>query len=86
MPVVAAPSADPLNPVERFGWPKQNERGYKIQEHPYGTERPLRVIHIGAGISGICIAKFLPESLSNVSLVCYDKNNDIGGTWLENRY
>lgn len=69
----------------RFGWPQQNERGYRIQERPYGTERAMRVIHIGAGISGICMAKFLPETLNNVSLVCYDKNDDIGGTWLENK-
>lgn len=71
--------------VQRYGWPRENERGYKIRERPYGTERPLRVIHVGAGISGICISKFLPETLKDVSLVCYDKNADIGGTWLENR-
>ncbi|KPI42778.1 putative sterigmatocystin biosynthesis monooxygenase stcW [Cyphellophora attinorum] len=74
------------NAANLYGWPQENERGYRIQERPYGSERPLRVIHIGAGISGICMAKLLPETLSNVSLVCYDKNDDIGGTWLENRY
>lgn len=84
-PSAAAPLADLQDPVDTYGWPRENERGYRIQEQPYGTERPLRVIHIGAGISGICIAKFLPESLRNVSLTCYDKNYDIGGTWLENR-
>ncbi|OCK82496.1 FAD/NAD(P)-binding domain-containing protein [Lepidopterella palustris CBS 459.81] len=26
------------------------------------------------------------EQLDNVKIVCYEKNNDIGGTWLENRY
>lgn len=82
---VAAPLTDPQDPVDMYSWPRENERGYRIQEQPYGTERPLRVIHIGAGISGICIAKFLPESLKNLSLTCYDKNSDIGGTWLENR-
>ena len=72
--------------ADKCGWPRENERGYKIQEELFGHERPIRVIHIGAGISGICLAKFLPEKLNNASLVCYDKNNDIGGTWLENRY
>ncbi|KAH8890173.1 FAD/NAD(P)-binding domain-containing protein [Thozetella sp. PMI_491] len=72
--------------AEKCGWPRQNERGYKIQEELFGHERPIRVIHIGAGISGICLAKFLPETLNNASLVCYDKNYDIGGTWLENKY
>lgn len=72
--------------AEKCEWPRQNERGYKIQEELYGTEKPIRVIHIGAGVAGICLAKFLPETLNNASLVCYDKNSDIGGTWLENAY
>ncbi|KAK7214878.1 hypothetical protein V2G26_002881 [Clonostachys chloroleuca] len=72
--------------ADRCGWPRQNERGYRIQEELFGHERPIRVIHVGAGISGICMAKFLPQMLNNASLVCYDMNNDIGGTWLENRY
>jgi hypothetical protein len=69
----------------KYGWPRENERGYRIQERPYGTERPMRIIHVGAGISGICMSKFLPETLKDVSLVCYDKNADIGGTWFENK-
>lgn len=73
------------NLADECGWPRQNERGYKIDEELFGHERPVRVIHIGAGISGICLAKFFPERLNNASLVCYDKNNDIGGTWLENK-
>ncbi|KAK5065111.1 hypothetical protein LTR84_000947 [Exophiala bonariae] len=76
----------PEDLATKYGWPQANERGYRIQEQPYGTEKALRIIHIGAGISGICMAKFAPETLNNVSLVCYDKNSDIGGTWFENRY
>lgn len=71
---------------ERYHWPRENENGYRIKEQLCGTERPLRIIHLGAGASGICLAKFLPERLKNVSFTCYDKNADIGGTWLENRY
>ncbi|TAQ87444.1 hypothetical protein B7494_g4224 [Chlorociboria aeruginascens] len=70
----------------RYGWPTENAAGYRIKEQLFGYERPIRVIHLGAGASGICFAKFLPETLKNVSFTCYDKNNDIGGTWLENRY
>lgn len=69
-----------------YGWPRQNERGYRIKEQLSGTERPMRVIHLGCGAAGICLAKFLPERLNNISFTCYDKNPDIGGTWLENRY
>lgn len=66
-------------------WPSQNERGYRILERPYGTERPMRIIHVGAGISGICLSKYLDEASENVGLICYDKNADIGGTWFENK-
>lgn len=45
----------------------------------------MRIVHIGCGASGIALAKFLPDMLNNVSFTCYDKNDDIGGTWLENR-
>lgn len=71
--------------ADQCGWPRQNESGYRIPEQLFGHERPIRVIHIGAGISGICISKYLPERLNNATLTCYDKNNDIGGTWLENK-
>lgn len=49
-------------------------------------ERRVRVIIVGAGLSGLnmiyCLRRFLP----NVELIVYEKNDDIGGTWLENRY
>lgn len=70
---------------DRYGWPRQSASGYRIQEQLSGTERPIRVIHVGAGASGICFSKFAAESLTNVTWICYDKNPDIGGTWLENR-
>jgi hypothetical protein len=69
----------------KYGWPTENANGYRIAEQLCRTERPLRVIHVGAGASGICLAKLLPETLNNVSFTCYDKNADIGGTWLENK-
>lgn len=70
----------------RYGWQTQNERGYKIEEQLFGSERPLRVVALGAGAAGICLAKFLPELLHNVTLAIYDKNPEFGGTWYENRY
>jgi cation diffusion facilitator CzcD-associated flavoprotein CzcO len=48
--------------------------------------RPLRVVVIGAGISGILAAIRFPQRISNLSLTVYEKNTDISGTWLENRY
>ena len=71
-----------------LGWQVENERGYRILEKPFGTKEHIRIIGIGAGATGICLSKFYEESLKdeNVSLQVYEKNDDVGGTWLENRY
>lgn len=44
------------------------------------------MIHIGAGASGIIFSKFSEDRLKNIELQIYEKNVDVGGTWLENRY
>ncbi|KAJ4138647.1 hypothetical protein NW768_002498 [Fusarium equiseti] len=48
--------------------------------------RPLKVIYIGAGISGICGAVEFRKQVPDIDLVIYEKNPDLGGTWYENRY
>ncbi|KAF4551956.1 Flavin-binding monooxygenase-like protein 4 [Elsinoe fawcettii] len=48
--------------------------------------RPVKVIVIGAGYSGIYCGIRIPERLKNCELVIYDKNAGVGGTWYENRY
>lgn len=50
------------------------------------NNRKIRVLTIGAGISGILMAYQLQKHCENVEHVVYDKNEDVGGTWLENRY
>lgn len=72
--------------AETYGWPVENDRGYRILEEPFGAKRRMRVIHIGAGASGICFSKLARDSLENVEVQIYEKNADVGGTWLENRY
>ena len=57
-----------------------------VKDAPVENFRPLKVIAIGAGFSGIYLSIRLPEWLRNVELVVYEKNADLGGTWLENRY
>lgn len=48
--------------------------------------RPLKVIVVGAGISGILAAIKFQDSISNLDLSIYEKNQELGGTWWENRY
>jgi ribulose 1,5-bisphosphate synthetase/thiazole synthase len=70
--------------------------GYKVEDdqyaHPLISERaideprPLKVIYVGAGVSGICAAIQFPRFAPNVELAIYDKNADVGGTWFENKY
>lgn len=69
-----------------YHWETVNENGYKITEELYGTEKPIRVVAIGAGASGINLAKFLPEQVNNLTLKIYDKNAEVGGTWFENTF
>ncbi|KAL5340907.1 hypothetical protein BJX70DRAFT_359905 [Aspergillus crustosus] len=53
---------------------------------PIHAERHIRIICIGAGASGLLFAYKLQRSFSNFSLVIYEKNPEIAGTWFENRY
>jgi len=71
--------------AEQCGWQRKNKEGYEILERPYGAKRPFKVIHIGAGASGIIFAKFARDRMPDVQLQIYDKNDEVGGTWLENR-
>ncbi|KAF7188787.1 FAD-binding monooxygenase moxY [Pseudocercospora fuligena] len=60
--------------------------GYRIREQPYGTKRKVKVILMGAGASTLNFLKKAGEQLQNVDITVYEKNRDVGGTWLENRY
>ena len=79
IPLVASPEAQRL-----FNWPEQNNAGYRIKEEPMGTKRKLRVVVLGAGVSGINFTKTAQDKLENVEIVCYEKNDEVGGTWHEN--
>ncbi|CAK4032956.1 sterigmatocystin biosynthesis monooxygenase stcW [Lecanosticta acicola] len=77
------------NPTaERDGYliPEHDESGYRIREQPYGTKRQVKVILMGAGASTLNFLKKAEEQMTNLDITVYEKNHDIGGTWLENRY
>lgn len=57
-----------------------------VEDRPIDEPRPMRVICLGAGISGIAAGIRIPRAIPNIDLVIYEKNADVGGTWYENRY
>jgi hypothetical protein len=65
---------------------------YKYANQYQGQGRHMKVIVVGAGLSGIAAVKIFKEMFTNtdkdnsVELVMYEKNHDVTGTWLENRY
>ncbi|CBF78087.1 hypothetical protein AN8757.2 [Aspergillus nidulans FGSC A4] len=57
-----------------------------VEERSIDAYRPMRVVVIGSGISGIISSIRLRQRIGKLDLCVYEKNADIGGTWLENRY
>ena len=58
-------------PVNAAAWPPANSTDYPV-------------VVIGAGLSGILAAHRLQQA--GIDFVVFDKNDDVGGTWLENSY
>ena len=61
---------------------------FDYPNHCLGKPKPIRIILIGAGVTGIAAVKIFREVFKDgtVELVIYEKNHDVTGTWLENRY
>ena len=55
--------------------------GFTLKEEPVENLRPLRVVVVGAGFSGIVAAIRIPEKLRNIDLTVYEKNEGLGGVW-----
>ncbi|KAI0130406.1 steroid monooxygenase-like protein [Xylariales sp. AK1849] len=68
-------------PIEDY-----TDSSYTVLEQPLGIARDVRIITIGAGASGLNVARNVAKYMKNVSLQIYEKNEAVGGTWLENRY
>jgi ribulose 1,5-bisphosphate synthetase/thiazole synthase len=59
---------------------------FELKDAPVENFRPMKVIVIGAGFSGIYCGIRIPQRLRNIDLTIYEKNEGVGGTWWENRY
>lgn len=83
-----APDLNAVTNGEKWDYSKPGSSGYDIPKITYDDpkNRKLKVLTIGAGFSGIMMAYQIQRYCENVEQVIYEKNEDIGGTWLENRY
>jgi len=84
-----APDLNAVAAVERFDYSQPGSSGYNINPDTTFNDpsnRKLRVLTIGAGVTGILMTYRIQKDCPNVEHVIYEKNEDIGGTWLENRY
>ncbi|GAM84391.1 hypothetical protein ANO11243_023850 [Dothideomycetidae sp. 11243] len=59
---------------------------YELHDKPVENSRPIKVIVVGAGYSGVYCGIRIPEKIKNCELVIYEKNAGVGGAWYENRY
>ncbi|KAF7553871.1 hypothetical protein G7046_g6971 [Stylonectria norvegica] len=64
------------------------KRQYLVQDAPMGARRPLRIVCIGAGYSGLMMAIIVQQRMQgrNIDFKVFEMNDDLGGTWLVNRY
>lgn len=58
--------------ADEHPWPSRNERGYEIPDQVCGTMHHRKVICVGAGISGICLAHEIDTKGTNLDLQVYE--------------
>ncbi len=68
-------------PAAVNGGTEATANAFTIKDATVENMRPIRVVVVGAGFSGILAAIRIPERLRNVELVVYEKNAGVGGVW-----
>lgn len=80
-----APDLNAVAAGEKFDYSQPGSSGYSINQDLTFNDpnnRKLRVLTIGAGVTGILMAYRLQKDTPNVEHVIYEKNEDIGGNHL----
>ncbi|KAI1289066.1 4-hydroxyacetophenone monooxygenase [Xylaria venustula] len=72
-----------LTPPELSEYPKAK---FELEDRYIDEPRSLKVIVIGAGLTGITTGALLPKKVPGLRLTIFEKNADVGGTWFENIY
>lgn len=65
--------------------PKMAVTESATQSEPIDAVRPIKVICIGVGMSSIICGVRFPQIIEKLELTIYEKNDDVGGVWYENR-
>lgn len=80
---LSTPTTDAEEPTPTRPW-------LPIPDHPIYTPRKIRIVTVGAGVSGLSLAHKIqhgdPTLEQWIDHRIYEKNQDVAGTWLENRY
>ncbi|KAF5988509.1 sterigmatocystin biosynthesis monooxygenase stcW [Fusarium coicis] len=67
-------------------WRGVDDVAYALSQLSLFTPRPIKIVAVGAGLSGLAIAHAVEAGLlPGAELTIYEKNAGIGGTWFENR-
>ncbi|KAI0644767.1 FAD/NAD-P-binding domain-containing protein [Trametes meyenii] len=59
---------------------------YALGDFCVDEYKPIKVIVVGAGFSGITAGIRFPQKIPNVQLSIYEKSAGVGGTWHNNNY
>ncbi|RSL84918.1 hypothetical protein CEP51_003643 [Fusarium floridanum] len=63
-----------------------SEVPFTLKDVPVENQRPMKVIIIGAGFSGIYTSIRISQRLRNIQLQVYEQNDGLAGVWWLNRY
>jgi len=80
-----APDLNAVAAGERFDYSQPGSSGYSIKQDVTWMDpknRSLRVLTIGGGVTGILMAYQIQKQCANVEHVIYEKNEDIGGSFV----
>ena len=70
--------------LEELAFADKDARAPEWSKEAINAGRSLRVVIIGAGMSGILAAHRLQQA--GIPYTVVEKNGDVGGTWFENTY
>ncbi|CAG7918819.1 unnamed protein product [Penicillium olsonii] len=84
-----APESPRLSNAARVAEGQKPPNWVPIKEQYGYTPRKIRMICVGAGLSGLTLAHMIKYEMKDnefLDYTIYDKNAEIGGVWFENKY